>query len=314
MAHHLLLPVAAILAAAIAVVPAAGYPWTVCDQSSNFSANSVYQANLDLAAAILPKNASTSPELFATAAVGAIPNQLWAMGLCRGDINGTGCLSCLTQAFIDLPNDCSYDRDGTIYYDPCILHYSTLPANDTSPTLGTYTINNDANVTSDPGRFMNILAALINATVEHAASNSTARLFATGEADLDDQEFPKVYSLAQCRPDWTPAQCRECFASIVAANLAAFGGYIGGRVLALNCTYRYETEPFFNGPAMVTIASPISPAPAPAPAPKPELAPAVPPTVGTPPDAGLLGDYCAANSSSLEPCRLPLFVEASATN
>lgn len=288
MAHHLLLPVAAILAAAaLVVVPAAGYPWPVCGQSSSFSANSTYQAHLDLVAATLPKNASTSPDLFATAVVGTIPNQLWAMALCRGDINSTGCLSCLTQAFMDLPNDCSYDRDGTIYYDPCILHYSdvrTIPGNDTGPTTGIYTIDDNANVTSDPGQFMSLLAALINATVEHAADNST-RLFATGEADFD-QEFPKVYSLAQCRPDQTPAQCRKCLDRIVAVNQAAFGSYIGGRVLGLKCNYRYETEPFFNGPAMVRMASPISPAPAPA----MELAPAVPPTVGTPPDAGLLGE------------------------
>ncbi|KAF8669161.1 hypothetical protein HU200_051488 [Digitaria exilis] len=296
MAHHLLLPVAAILAAAaaLAVVPAAGYPWPVCDQSSNFSANSTYQAHLDLVAATLPKNASTSPDLFATAAVGTIPNQLWAMALCRGDVNATVCLSCLTQAFIDLPNDCSYDRDGTIYYDPCILHYSdvlTVPGNDTDLTTGVYTFNDNANVTSDPGRFMSLVAALVNATVEHAASNSTARLFATGEADFDDQEFPKVYSLAQCRPDQTAVQCRKCLDSVVAANQAGFGSNIGGRVLGLKCNYRYETEPFFNGPAMVTMASPISPSPAPAP--EPVLAPAVPPTVGTPPDAGLDPMYSA---------------------
>ncbi|OEL30999.1 Cysteine-rich receptor-like protein kinase 25 [Dichanthelium oligosanthes] len=270
--HHLLLAVAAAAFAVVALLAprAAGYPWPVCGESSNFKPNSTYQANLDLLAATLPKNASASPLLHATAVVGAVPEQTWAMALCRGDTNASSCLSCLTQAFQDLPNDCTYYKDATIYYDPCILHYSdvhTLPGDDTGPDMNTYTVNNYANVTSDPARFMSLLADLMNATVEHAANNSTRR-FATGEADFD-REFPKVYTLAQCTPDQTPAQCAKCLARIVARDLGVFQNNIGGRVLGVNCSYRYETAPFFNGPAMVRLASPGSGAPAPVPAGQP---------------------------------------------
>ncbi|CAD6342571.1 unnamed protein product [Miscanthus lutarioriparius] len=285
MAHHLLPLLAVLAAAALLVAPVAGYPWPVCGQSNYFKPNGTYEAHLDLVAAKLPKNASASRSLFATTVVGTIPEQLWAMGLCRGDVNATACFSCLTQAFRDLPNDCSYDMDATIYYDQCILHYSdvlTFPGADTGPTTDTYTINFNANVTSDPAQFKSLLAALINATVAYAANNST-RLFATGEADFN-QEFPKVYSLAQCTPDQTPAHCRNCLAEAVAGHQGSFYDYIGGRVLGINCSYRYEIVPFFNGPAMVRLASPISGAPAPAPAPAP--ASALQPTVGTPPAAG----------------------------
>ncbi|KAG2556909.1 hypothetical protein PVAP13_8NG211900 [Panicum virgatum] len=185
------------------------------------------------------------------------------MALCRGDTNATSCLSCLDQAFRDLPNDCTYHKDATIYYDPCILHYSdvhTLPGDDTGPALNNYAVNKNANVTSDPARFVALLAALVNATAERAANNS-ARRFATGEADFD-REFPKVYALAQCVPDMTAAQCRKCLAGIVAGNLPGFQSNIGGRVLGINCTYRYETAPFFNGPATVRLATPGSGAPA----------------------------------------------------
>ncbi|CAN6168297.1 unnamed protein product [Urochloa humidicola] len=288
MADHHLLPMAAILAAAAAllVIPAAGYPWPVCGGTGSFKPKSRYQANLNLLAATLPKNASASPNLYATATVGTNPDQLRAMALCRGDTaNATDCLSCLTQAFLDLRNDCSYDKDGAIYYDPCILHYAAAHALPGGDDTGTYTTNLAANVTSYPNQFKGLLAALINATAERAANNS-ARRFATGEADFDD-EFPKVYSLAQCTPDQTAAQCRHCLAGIIAANLGTFGTNIGGRVLALKCTYRYETGsfPFFNGPAMVRMASPIPRAPELAPAP----APAVQPAVRTLPDARLVG-------------------------
>jgi len=269
MAPHLLaVAVAAIIAAVSLLVPrAAGYPWPICGTSNDFKPNSTYQANLNLLAATLPKNVSASPTLYATAVVGAVPEQVWAMGLCRGDANASSCLACLTQAFQDLPNDCSYNKDATIYYDPCVLHYSdvhTLPDDDTGPTTLSYTINNNANVTSDPARFERLLAALVDATAEHAAYNSTRR-FATGEADFD-QEFPKVYTLAQCTPDQTPAQCRRCLSGLISQSLDGFQNNIGGRVLWVNCTWRYETAPFFNGPAMVRLASSSPPAPAPAPA------------------------------------------------
>ena len=113
--HHL--PPAVAAAALLAPRAASAYPWPVCGESSSFKPNSTFQANLDLLAATLPGNASASPRLYATAAAGAVPEQVWAMALCRADTNATSCLSCLAQAFRDLPNDCTYDKDATIYYD-----------------------------------------------------------------------------------------------------------------------------------------------------------------------------------------------------
>ena len=71
-------------------------------------------------------------------------------------------------------------------------------------------------------------------------------------------------ALAQCVPELTAAQCRKCLAGIVARDLPGFQSNIGGRVLGINCTYRYETAPFFNGPATVRLTTPGSGTPAPA--------------------------------------------------
>jgi hypothetical protein len=270
MARHVLsLPLATILAVSLLLARrTAGYPWYVCGSSSNFAANSTYQDHLDFVTATLPKNASSSPDLFATAVVGTIPEQLWAMGLCRGDVNASTCFKCLTQGFQEVPDDCPYDKSASIYYDFCMVHYSdvhTLPNDDTGPMMNTYVVTNDGNVASaDAARFKSLLADLINATVEYAANSP--RRFATGEADFNQETIPKVYSVAQCTPDQTPAQCHKCLDRMVEATLEAFNGSIGGRVLGVDCTYRYETAPFYNGRAMVRLAPPSSRAPAPAPA------------------------------------------------
>lgn len=284
MAHNLL-PVTVVLAVALLMAPAAGYPWLSCGTSSSFAANGTYQDHFNFAAATLPKNASTSPDLFASIVVGTVPEQLSAMALCRGDVNSTTCFSCLTEAFGDLPSACSNDKAATIYYDPCMVHYSdvhTLPDDDdTGPSIDTYPIGDNQYVTADPGQFIRLLAALVNATADYAAHKSTRR-FATGEttAGSVSEEFPKLYSLAQCTPDMKAARCRECLAALISQSLDAFQNLTLGRVLWINCTYRYEAAPFFNGPAMVQIAVPSSSVPVPAPA--PTLAPAIQPSYGTP--------------------------------
>ncbi|WVZ72166.1 LOW QUALITY PROTEIN: hypothetical protein U9M48_020671 [Paspalum notatum var. saurae] len=303
MARKLLaLAVSTIVAAVSLLAPrAAGYPWPFCGDSYSFEANSTHESNLKFLAATLPKNISASRTLYATAVVGAVPDQIWAMGLCRGDTNASICLSCVTQAFQDLSNDCPYSNDATIYYDYCIIHYSgvdTLAGHYTPLTISkeAFLIITNNNVTSDPARFRSLLAALMNATVEYAANNSTRR-FATGEADFD-QEWPKVYTLAQCVPEQTPVQCGKCLAGIVASDLGTFEGNIGGSVLGVNCSYRYETMLFFNGPAMVRLASPSS------------RVPALEPVGGTPAAAGaggnmskqtkmIVGIACGVGASSL---------------
>ncbi|CAN6168293.1 unnamed protein product [Urochloa humidicola] len=296
--QHLLL-LTAMVAAAQLVPGAAGYPWPMCGGANKtFTANSKYQANLNLVAATLPRNASASGSLFATASAGVAPDRVWAMGLCRGDSDAASCLACLTQAFIDLPNACSYDKDATIYYDACILHYSdarVLSAADTGPSADTYAMGFLVNVSSDAAvQYSRVVAALVNATAERAAGDPKRR-FATGEADFDQEGFTKVYALAQCAPDQTAAQCRECLAGIIAETVGAgklFENDLAPRALGLNCSYRYEAGgfdghgPFYNGPAMVRLASSAS-APAPAvPAPASAPAPAVQPEIQPPPAAG----------------------------
>nr|BAJ96500.1 predicted protein [Hordeum vulgare subsp. vulgare] len=278
MAHHRVLSVV-IVAAALLASPAAGvYPWTICGLST-YAAKSQYLANINRIGAMLPRNASQSPDLFATALVGAVPQQVWALALCRGDANASYCFTCLDQAFQDLPNACPYSRDSTIYYDSCVLHYSNIqsrPDDDTTYNP-TRPLRNNFNATAEPARFQRVVAALLNATVNYAVTNST-RLYASGEADFD-RELPKVYAWAQCTPDLSPERCRDCLAMNIKTSAPLFTDAIGARILGMRCSYRYETTPFFNGPVMVRLAgtSPSSGAPA--------SAPAMVPNVLTPPAA-----------------------------
>uniref|UniRef100_A0ACD5TL62 Uncharacterized protein n=2 Tax=Avena sativa TaxID=4498 RepID=A0ACD5TL62_AVESA len=280
----------AIIVAFLVVAPgASGYPFQICGTTGNFAASdTTYLASINSMAATLPRNASTSPGLYATAQAG----QVWALALCRGDANATTCSSCLAQGFQDLPSACAYNKEATMYYDDCFLHYSnvSLSASDYAFSSA-YPFFFSANATAEPGRFDRVVSALLNATADYAAYNSSkTTLYASGAVAFD-QEIPEVYSWAQCTPDLTRARCQDCLALTI-QGLGAPLYSVGSRILGIRCSIRYENKPFLDGPVMVRLSpGPGAPAPAPAPSltPAPAPAPALVPSVVTPVAAVLGG-------------------------
>jgi hypothetical protein len=188
------------LVAALLAPPADAQPWQMCGSSGKYTHNSTDQANIQLLSATLPKNASSSRGLFAKANAGAVPDKVYALTLCRGDANASECGSCVATAFQDAQQLCAYDRAAAVYYDACYLRFSN------ADFIDGVVLMNSQNVSSSPvGAFD---AALLNATGDYAAANSTRR-FATGEEGFDGSN-PIIYGLTQCTPDMSPADCGSC--------------------------------------------------------------------------------------------------------
>ncbi|KAM0924493.1 hypothetical protein ACQ4PT_004834 [Festuca glaucescens] len=268
MARCILLPVAVVAVAVLTPRRAVGYPWSSCGDEGGFPADSDYMASLSLLAATMPKNASMSPGLFATAHAGVAPEQVWALALCRGGDSASNCYSCLDQSFRDLISSCT-DKDATIYYDSCLVTYSNIHfrATDDTKYSRIHPIRNNRNATAEPARFQRVVAALVNATASSAAFNSSTRLYASGQADFD-KELPEVYSWAQCTPDLSPDRCWSCLVRMMRQLPTLFTDAIGARVLGVRCSLRYETQPFFKGSATVRLSETSARAPAPAVMPK----------------------------------------------
>ncbi|CAN6208072.1 unnamed protein product [Urochloa humidicola] len=290
--QHLIL---AVVLAAVALLArsrsAAGqdYPWIACDYAArNFTpSSSRYLANINLVGAALPVSAAASPELFATAVAGAAQDKVWALALCRGDANATYCRACLAQASRDLPNSCAYNEDAAIYYDKCMLHYSPtgfFPVSGGGGGATTYeSVSYEDVAPEEAPRFNRFRAALMNATADYAARNSTRRRYAAGVTDMDLPDFPKLYSWAQCTPDLTPARCRRCLAGAIALLPELYANSSVGMVLGVRCGVRYQTDSFMDGPVMVRLEGPAHP-------PKPAApAPGMGPAVVTPPAAAAAG-------------------------
>uniref|UniRef100_J3MLM8 Protein kinase domain-containing protein n=2 Tax=Oryza brachyantha TaxID=4533 RepID=J3MLM8_ORYBR len=112
------------------------------------------------------------------------------------------------------------------------------------------------------GWFDDAVAKILAALVDHAVAatgNTTTnakKYFATGEEDFD----PKIYGLAQCVPDLTPAQCNDCLGSLVSHANASYRGksprWVG--VDSVWCRVMYGVQPLFYGgqAAMLQLSAP----------------------------------------------------------
>jgi hypothetical protein len=106
--------------------PAAAIPMHSCDDASQYAANGTFQANLALLAAALPANASASPAGFATASVGAAPDQANGLALCRGDVNASACAACVAAEFGDAERACPMDKGAAVFRDACVLLFTSI--------------------------------------------------------------------------------------------------------------------------------------------------------------------------------------------
>uniref|UniRef100_A0ACD5V1V0 Uncharacterized protein n=1 Tax=Avena sativa TaxID=4498 RepID=A0ACD5V1V0_AVESA len=260
----LLLPVALHNAPLTAAQP---LPWQLCgDSAGNYTEGSAYQANIRVLASGLPKNASASPALFAKGFAGAAPDAVYALALCRGDTNASSCASCVAAAFQNAQQLCAFNRLATMFDDPCILRYSD------QDFLANFTDNRGMLLAGNANNVSQALATefdaasgrLVNATADHAAKDPSRR-FGTGEVGFD-ATYPKIYSLAQCTPDMTAADCQSCLRDIIRFTPKYFVGKPGGRVFGVRCNFRFETYSFFSGRPLLQLPGVLSPAPAPAPA------------------------------------------------
>ncbi|EES17896.1 cysteine-rich receptor-like protein kinase 10 [Sorghum bicolor] len=245
------------------------FPQQVCnDTSGNYTENSAYQANIRLLQSALPNKASSSPALFATGTAGTGADAAYALALCRGDTNASSCASCVSEAFVYAQQLCALKKGATMYNNPCILRYADWDflAN-TTDNRGKLIAWSFDNVSSSAAPAFDAASGrLVNATADYAANNS-ARRFGTGELPFD-QTYPKIYSLAQCTPDMTAADCRTCLGTIIRTFTPTyFTGKHGGRVLGVRCNFRFETYQFFSGRPLLQLLAPPGPPPSPSPQP-----------------------------------------------
>ncbi|XP_016683588.2 cysteine-rich receptor-like protein kinase 10 [Gossypium hirsutum] len=231
-----------------------------CDNTTSFTPNSTYQANVKTLLSSLSSNTNSSKNGFYNTTAGRDPNLVYGTFLCRGDVSANLCQKCVETASNDIARRCVTEKLGVIWYDECTVRYSDqnifsiireVPGMDNSSSVS---------IPGDNDRFDQLLSDLMKSLVNRAAyDDQSGKRFATGEANFTSSQT--LYSLVQCTPDLTDALCFRCFQSAIAELPMCCDGKQGGRVLLPSCNIRYDMFPFFsrNGTATIEFPSPSSP-------------------------------------------------------
>lgn len=216
-----------------------------CSNSSFFTPNSTYQANLDLLLSALSSNSTNQDGFFKTQVGQNQPNIVTGLFLCRADLTPIACQDCISVATKDIQKRCPLDKVVLIWYDECTLRYSNETfLNNLVPYVNFFTTNQSV---VELDRFNGLLASTMKSLAQQAANSQSNKKFATAVDKFTSSLT--LYSLVQCTPELSVSECLTCLDSAIASLPICCNGKQGGKVLLPSSNVRYELYPFFNSTA-----------------------------------------------------------------
>ncbi|GAB2301112.1 hypothetical protein Dimus_035145 [Dionaea muscipula] len=228
---------------------------SLSSSSSSIPTTGNYSSNLHLLLSTLVSNTSATPFGFFnfTAGRGSPSSSssssssksnheaAYGIALCRGDVADADCHECLRIAGNEIQQFCPEQEVAIIWKIQCMLRYSNKYIFSTLQYAPQRLLRNNNNISStDIGTWEQLLGSTISEIISEAASSLSGKKYATKEASFTG--LATLYSMAQCTPDLSKAQCSTCF-DVAKAYLDT--GRQGGIVLTPSCTLRYELYPFY---------------------------------------------------------------------
>uniref|UniRef100_A0ACD5W8Z7 Uncharacterized protein n=1 Tax=Avena sativa TaxID=4498 RepID=A0ACD5W8Z7_AVESA len=241
----------------------------------DYTAESTYGANLELLSRTLRKNASST--LFTKASVGIAPDTVYGLALCDDDdaTNASACTDCVAAAFHDAQKLCELMKTARVLRETCVLSYSShdfISSNNVPGSLLVVIGHDDVRPMPGPApdrdtrgggqNVSGIVESLLDKTAKMAVeyyslTTSKARYYATGGVEVNSTGAllpAAIYSSAQCNPDISPGDCRDCLHGIknmfVERYSESIGRQAGAWVVAALCNFRYGTHLFYQGQPM----------------------------------------------------------------
>ncbi|XP_045787064.1 cysteine-rich receptor-like protein kinase 10 [Trifolium pratense] len=250
-----------------------------CNQDrGNFSDSSAYKNNRNTVLQQIYSNKTIDYGFF-NFSYGNISDKVYAIGLCRGDIEPVDCLGCLTTSAALLTDRCPIQKEAIGYYDSCILRYSDHQIFGVMETKTSYFYNIEPKTVVDDA-FRQRLNVLLDELKNKAADGDSRMKFAEKSVKVIDKSSSNetIYGLVQCTPDLTKQDCTRCLDPVSQGFSSICEDRKGCLYLGPSCSVRYDIIPFFKSLRGVKNAG--SPAPQPRPQPSETIvnAHALPPT------------------------------------
>ncbi|GLT31005.1 hypothetical protein SLA2020_057730 [Shorea laevis] len=223
-----------------------------CVNNGNYTANSTFGTNLNL----LFSQLSTTADFnygFYNLSVGRSPDQVNAIGLCRGDQKEDACRSCLNETISELEQLCPTYKEAIGWSEFCTLHYSSQQLFRSMKSDPSFILYNAFN-TSDGDGFIWELSLFLTKLSSLAATGGPLLKYAANNTN-------GIYALEQCTPDLSQNDCSDCLSTAILKIPQYASRKIGCRILQPSCNLRYETRPFFAAVDGIPQPQPSSPLP-----------------------------------------------------
>jgi hypothetical protein len=223
-------------------------------EKGNYTVNSTYEANFNDLLFSLSSNDTEIDHGFYHSGYGQNSDQVFAIGLCRGDVNPDVCRGCLNNAASLLTERCPQQKEAIGWYDECMLRYSNRSILGVMETNPSFYMGNTENVSAYyVNRFKNDLRTLLESLRSQAAAGGPDLKFAEGNATPPN--FQRlIYAFVQCTPDLSRQDCNDCLVGAFQGITQCCDGKEGGRVLRPSCNVKFEVYPFSKP---TTAASPV---------------------------------------------------------
>ncbi|KAL6282143.1 hypothetical protein ACE6H2_013072 [Prunus campanulata] len=166
----------------------------------NYTTNSTYHTNLNTLLSSLTYNKKGNGYGFYHSSYGQnSDDQVYAIGLCRGDVKSEDCRSCLNNSRYALTQRyCPNQKEAIGWYSNCMLRYSNRSMYGVMETKPSFDIRNPQNVSSSGvDGFNQELRKLLESVRSKAAAGGSLRKFAYGNATAPT--FQTIFAIRSAR-------------------------------------------------------------------------------------------------------------------
>ncbi|KAG0475386.1 hypothetical protein HPP92_015072 [Vanilla planifolia] len=167
------------------------------------------------------------------------PGGVNAFGRCTGAHVGLSCADCLANAAAIFRGNCGNYETGVVWYNSCMLRYSTedfFGSWDAQPIYLILPSTQDAQIPIQDAVLQ------LAQTVSNMAVQSGAKLFAAMDHAFNGLN---IRTMAQCTQDLSTSQCQECLGWLRDNIASNCGNKDGCRLFHASCILRYSTGMFF---------------------------------------------------------------------
>lgn len=212
------------------------YYYTNCTTgSSNYTQNSTYQSNLINVLNNLTSHALQSQEIFHHASFGRVPDRVYGLYLCRGDLDDPRyCSQCVLDARLSILQECPTQSSAIQWNENCTIRFSNVPIYQRlDVSRSTVGYNVVPLIPSEEVRaFLEVRNNTMAELVPRVANNGTK----FGAEDGDITTSLRFNTRAQCTPDLSNEDCNRCLGIAVDQLQTRIGTW----VLFPSCYVRFD--------------------------------------------------------------------------